>query len=136
MSIFVDGIEKKYKENMQVRDLINVDSKDIFTCKINSKLKDLSYKICDGDNISLLGFSDEDSIRVYEASLRYLVAMACKKVFPNLRVVCDYYISRSICFKKKDGEFSENEFLMIKDKVKEQNPKYTLVIKIDRPYVE
>ena len=119
MSIFVDGIKKEYIENMKVSDLVDFANKDIFTCKINNKLKDLSCVICDNDKVSLLGFNDEDSIRVYEASLRYLVAMACKKVFPSLRVNCDYYVSRSICFKKIDGEFSEEEFSLIRDKVKE-----------------
>jgi len=119
MSIFVNGKEMEYKDGLRAVDLVEENNKSIISCKINHKLRDLCYEINDGDVVDLLGFKDEDSIRVYEASLRYLLAMAIKRVSPSLKASCDYYISRSICFKKKNEEtFLEEEFLKIKDEVK------------------
>ena len=117
MSILVNNREKEYKEGICALDLVESNDKSVISCKINHKLRDLSYKVTDGDRVDLLGFDDEDSSRVYEAALRYLVAMACKRVFKDLKVFCDYYISRSICFKKEEGEFSEEEFDKIKAEV-------------------
>ena len=119
MSIFVNGKIMEYKSGIRAIDLVENGDRSIISCKINHKLRELSYGVNDGDKVDLLSFDDEDSIRVYEASLRYLVAMAAKRAFPEINVVCDYYISRSICFKKTEGEFSEKEFSIIKDKMAE-----------------
>lgn len=116
MSIIVNGKETEYKEGLMALDLVKPFNKDIVSCKINGKLRDLVYAIEDGDKVDLLGLNDEDSVRVYEASLRYLIAMAIKRVYPTLKVNCDYYISRSICFKKSDASsFDETEFNNIKE---------------------
>lgn len=115
MSIVVNGELVEYKVGLRAIDLVQPFTTNVISCKINYKLRDLSYCISDGDRVDLLGFNDEDSIRVYEASLRYLVAMACKRAYPNLKVACDYYVSRSICFKKLDGDFNEEEFKAVKN---------------------
>lgn len=119
MSIIVNDNVIEYKDGLKAIDLVNSNNKSIVSCKINHKLRDLVYPIKDGDRVDLLGFNDEDSIRVYEASLRYLVAMAVKSVYPDLQVTCDYYVSRSICFKKIEGVFDEKEFNNIRNKVEE-----------------
>ena len=119
MSILVNKKEISYTTGLRAIDLVEANDRSIISCKINNKLRDLSYGITDGDEIELLGFSDEDSMRVYEASLRYLVAMAIKKVYPSYKVNCDYYISRSLCFKKNEGLFNEEEFVNIKGKMME-----------------
>jgi len=85
MSIFVNGKEMEYKDGLRAVDLVEENNKSIISCKINHKLRDLCYEINDGDVVDLLGFKDEDSIRVYEASLRYLLAMAIKRVSPSLK---------------------------------------------------
>jgi len=128
MSIIVNGKIKEYKDKLKVIDLVEENSKDIITCKINNKLRDLSYIVEDNCNIELLGFDDEDSIRVYEASLRYLFVMALKKVFPSFKVNCDYYASRSICFKMNDKEFNKDEFEIVSDKMKE-------IVSKDYPFI-
>lgn len=120
MSIVVNGKTLDYKQGTRAIDLVENNRKSVISCKINHKLRDLSYEVKDGDKVDLLGFNDEDSIRVYEASLRYLIAMAIKKVYPSLNVNCDYYISRTISFKKHNyEEFSEEEFSNIKNEVEE-----------------
>lgn len=129
MSILVNGKVNEYNEGMRVFDLIERGDKNIIACKINNKLRDLSYVLEDDSSVELLGFRDEDSIRVYEASLRYLVVMAIAKVLPDIGVNCDYYVSRSICFKKNDGSlFDQEQFSKIKEMVGE-------IVKRDYPLV-
>ena len=119
MSIVVNGKVKEYKERMRAIDLIDASNKNIITCKVNNKLRDLSYYIDDNSRVDFLGLDDEDSIRVYDASLRFLFVMAAYEVNPKLVVNCDYYISRSVCFRVNDSSFSENEYEKIKNKMKE-----------------
>ena len=118
MSIYVNGEEREFVEGQKVIDLLG-DNRNIITCKINNKLRDLSYVIKDGSKIDLLGFNDEDSIRVYEASLRYLFVMALNRCYKDLKVTCDYFVSRSICFKLNEGLFSEEQFDAIKNMMKD-----------------
>ena len=49
----------------------------------------------------------------------------------NINVIFDLVVPHQY-----DNEHLKDLIQQIKDKVKQQNPKYTLVIKIDRPYVE
>jgi len=128
MAIIVNGEYRDYKKNIRALDLIDSENKEIITCKINNKLRDLLHIIEDNCKVELLGFDDEDSIRVYEASLRYLFVMALKKVFPDLSANCDYYSSRSICFKLDVGSFNEEQFNVIKNKMVE-------IVKKDFPFV-
>lgn len=128
MSIIVDGKCIEYKTGLKAIDLVKKGSKEIIACKINNKLRDLSHEIDDNSNVELLGLDDSDSIRVYEASLRYLFVMALKKCFPSLRANCDYYVSRSICFKLFNGEFKEEQLSVIKNKMEE-------IIECDFPFV-
>lgn len=119
MKININGKRFEFVKGNRVIDLIDNSNKEFVSCKVEGKLRDLFYQVKEGDNIELIGLDDEDSIRVYEASLRYLVAMAVNKVFPLLNVYCDYYVSRSICFKKIEGAFSEEEFVKIRSKMEE-----------------
>jgi uridine kinase len=119
MGIIINGKAFEYKPETRVMDLVSNGDKSIISCKVDHRLRDLSYVVKDGDEIELLGFDDEDSVRVYEASLRYLVSMAINKTYPSLKANCDYYISRSIGFRKEEGFFDEDEFKTIKSKLEE-----------------
>lgn len=128
MSITVNGKVFDYKKGIRVKDFINDGNKEIISCKINNKLRDLSYEIEDNSVVKLLDLQDEDSVRVYEASLRFLFVMAVKRVFPELIVNCDYYISRSICFWLEKDNFNEEQLEVIKETMSE-------IVKSDYPFV-
>ena len=64
MSIIVNGKELEYKNGLMAIDLVKPFSKDVVSCKINGKLRDLVYNVEDGDKVDLLGLDDEDSVRV------------------------------------------------------------------------
>ena len=74
------------------------ERKEYICCKIDGAVHDLSYSIPkDGEyNIEFLDFTNQDSIRIYEASLRYLLALAIKTIDSKLDVRFFYNVSRSI----------------------------------------
>lgn len=128
MAIVVNGESREYTKGIRAIDLINDVNKEIIACKINNKLRDLFYPLEDNSNIELLGYEDGDSMRVYEASVRYLLVMALKRVLPNVNVNCDYYISRSICFKLNEGEFNKEQFELVKNEMKN-------IVEKDYPFI-
>lgn len=119
MSVTINGNIVEYKKGIRAIDFIGKEDKSIIACKIDNKLRDLAYEISDNSNVVLLGFDDYDSARVYEASLRFVFVMAAKRVFPFMKVNCDYYISRSICFRNSDGFFSDDQFEKISNEMKD-----------------
>lgn len=72
--------------------------------KLDNRLRELSYVVPDDDPHSLepLDFNDSEACKVYDASLRYLVAMACARVFPDLDCIISYGVSKSIFLTFRD----------------------------------
>ncbi len=85
-------LEKKTK----ILDLIEGNKKDYIYCKVNNILRELTYEVFYDAEVVLLTKKDHDSGKVYETSLRYIVAMAANNVFPNIPIKFTYNISRSI----------------------------------------
>ncbi len=100
-------IKIKYNENevsvalgTRVIDLIDEDKKcDYIACKVGSQIKELNYRLDGDDNgkeILLLGIENEEATKVYETSLRYVIAMAFHNLYPDVKIRFSYNASRSI----------------------------------------
>lgn len=72
------------------------DEKKYFVAKVNNRLRELTYELCYDCEVELLDNSDPDAVKVYETSLRYLIAMAYHNIFPDYDVKISYNISRSL----------------------------------------
>lgn len=88
------------EEGTKVIDLLRPEDKTKYVvCKINEQIKELNYALSnrnDNCTIELLGLDNSEAGKAYEASLRYLIAMAFKKLYPNLTIRFSYNVSRSI----------------------------------------
>jgi uridine kinase len=74
------------------------DQKKFACCKINGRIRELTY-VFDNDTdatVEYLGLENQDACRIYEASIRYLCALAIKEIDPRLDVRFFYNISRSV----------------------------------------
>lgn len=72
------------------------NSKDIVCAFVNGRVRELTYTIDYDAVIEPLTVKDRDAKWPYEASLRFLVAMAMHNIHPELEVRFSYNISRSI----------------------------------------
>lgn len=70
--------------------------KNILAASVNGRLRELSYVIEKSCDIEFLDFNSRDAIRIYESTLRYLVAMAMSRIYPKAKLRFNYSISRSI----------------------------------------
>lgn len=88
------------KEGTRVLDLIDKkDRKNLVVCQVGAQVKELNYILSeknDGMTIQLLNLSSSEGSRAYEATLRYVVAMAFYNVYPDIKVRFSYNISRSV----------------------------------------
>ena len=92
--------ELSVKEGTRVLELVdNKDRRDLVVCQVGAQVKELNYILSEKNNgmtIQLLNLSNAEAGRAYEASLRYIVAMAFYRVYPDVKIRFSYNISRSI----------------------------------------
>lgn len=90
------GKEKTFEKNVKLLDLIENNDKSIICARVNNRVRELTYEVYYDAKIEFLTVKDSDATRIYEASLRFLVAMAFKRVYPNMKIRLCYNVSRSI----------------------------------------
>ena len=64
--------------------------------KINGAIAELTCKINEDANVELLDLTDTMACKMYEATLRFVVAMAFARTYPDLKIRFAYNVSRCI----------------------------------------
>ncbi len=75
------------------------------TCLVNKRVRELNFKISFDAEIEFLDINHIESMKAYEATIRYLIAKAFYELYPNVRIVFSYNVSRSIFIKSLDSSF-------------------------------
>ena len=100
LKVILNNEELSVKPGTRVLDLIDKEErKNLVVCQVGAQVKELNYKLFEKNNgmtIQLLDLSNAEAGRAYEASLRYIVAMAFYRVYPDVHIRFSYNISRSI----------------------------------------
>ena len=104
---------KKYDKPTTVLDIVG-PNKDYVCVKVNKRVRELTYPIDKNSEIEVLTTKDRDAMRIYEASLRFLVAMALNNIAPNVRFRFSYNVSRSIFLQFIDDKNIANSSLTLK----------------------
>ena len=94
-NITFNGEQKTYQKPISVLDVVG-DDRAIVCAYVNNRVRELTY-ILDKDAIVVpLTCKDRDARQTYEASLRFLVAMAMHNIHPEANVRFSYNISRAV----------------------------------------
>lgn len=75
------------------------DKTNYMICQIGNQIKELRYELTEKNNLMHIQFDGLDNIeagKAYEASLRYIIAMAFYNLFPDVNIRFSYNVSRSI----------------------------------------
>ncbi len=88
--------EKSFDKKVALLDLVDDPQKEFVCAKVNNRIRELTYEVYYDADVEFLTVRDADAIPIYETSLRYLVAMALKRAYPELEVRFSYNVSRSI----------------------------------------
>lgn len=86
-------------EGTRCLDLIEGDKKQYIVCKINGRIYELNRRLSEKDNnaeLEFFGLELLESGKAYEATLRYVIAMAFYNLYPDLKLRFSYFVSRSI----------------------------------------
>lgn len=74
----------------------DLDLKPVLAANVNGRLRELAYILTKDQEISFLGYENSDAVKIYESTIRYVVAMVISRLYPNASVKFNYSISRSI----------------------------------------
>lgn len=108
------------------------EKKEFYVAKVNNRLRELTYELCYDCEVELLTLSDKDAVKVYETSLRYLLAMAMHNLYPNYTIRLSYNISRSLLISILNPNEVRADNKMVKDLVNELNR----LVKEDIPFIK
>lgn len=95
MIVTINKKEYKFPDEMtleQIKDELNITA---FAAKVNNRLRELTYVLRRDSEVEFLTLDDKDVVRIYEASLRYVIFKAFKNLFKNGTLKFNFSISRS-----------------------------------------
>ena len=81
------------------------EQKNYYTCLVNKRVRELSFKISFDAEVEFLDITHTESMKAYEASLRYLIAKAFYELYPNETIKFSYNVSRSIFIRSINPTF-------------------------------
>ena len=128
--VTIGGKTLKFSERIKVTDLIDQSDRSIIACKVNNRIRELTFEIYYDAKVELITMSDDDAMRIYEASLRYLFLMAIERLYPNLKVRLTYHISRALFCRILDDKQRFNL-----EMVKEIEKEMRRIIDLNLPFI-
>lgn len=100
IKVYFNDEEKFIEEGTTVFDLIDDAQKTNFmVCQIDAQIKELRFKLTEKNNnchIKLIGLENIEAGKAYEATLRYVIAMAFFNLYKGVDIRFSYNVSRSI----------------------------------------
>ncbi len=89
------GTSNTFVKKVKLLDLIDPNNKEYICAKVNNRLRSLNYDVYYNATVEFLTVKDTEAMRVYEATLRYIVAKAIYNINPKLHVKFSNNVSRS-----------------------------------------
>ena len=92
------GKTRTFDRKVAIKDLANeIDpERKIVAARINNRTRELDYEIYYDCSVEFLEIDDYEASKIYEASLRFVVAMAFSRAYPDLKIRFSYNVSRAI----------------------------------------
>ncbi|MCR3905871.1 MAG: nucleoside kinase [Tenericutes bacterium] len=97
MKLTINEKAYNYDQPMALKDVAKeLNETDVLAATVNLRLRELSYIVTKDATVEFLKYNHSDAIRIYESTLRYVIAMALKNLYPQVKIKFNYSISRSI----------------------------------------
>ena len=112
ITIKVGNKEYTFNHEIRLNELPEASNKEFYVGRVNHRMRELSYKFYYDADVEFLSMDNPETVHIYEQSLRYLIAMAFKNIYPKYKIKFKYSISRSIfCYVVNDDNPNIEEIL-------------------------
>ena len=92
----------------EILDLLDLDDNSVLAVKVNNSIRNLDYELCENSKVSLITKDDSDGYRIYIRTVKFLLYMALKRLYPTLDIEVCNIIDESIYFICKNQEFTND----------------------------
>ncbi len=100
INVILDGKQLSIPVGTRVLDLLPENQRtNYLMCQVGLVVKEMNYRLQERHNgveIKLLGLEHIESGKAYEATLRYVIAMAFHNIYPKVDLRFSYNVSRAI----------------------------------------
>lgn len=77
----------------QLKKQLNLEA---YAATVNNRIRELTFPLTKNSEVQFLDLTDRDAVRIYESTLRYVISMAVKNLYPEVSVKFNYSVSRAI----------------------------------------
>lgn len=91
-----NGKQQTFDKKVSLLSLLDNNDESIICAKVNNRIRELTYEVYYDADVQFLTIKDQDANKTYETSLRFVIAMAFARAYPELEVRFCYNVSRSI----------------------------------------
>jgi uridine kinase len=81
------------------------DKKKYYVCLVNGRVRELTYPLTKNATLEFLDLTSSEAGKVYEASLRYVIALAFYNCYPKAKIRLSYNVSRSMFCESVSDDF-------------------------------
>lgn len=81
------------------------DKKKYYVCLVNGRVRELTYPLSKDATVEYLDLTSSEAGKVYEASLRYVIALAFYNCYPKAKIRLSYSVSRSMFCESVSSDF-------------------------------
>ena len=114
--VTINDETREYGRKTRLLDILgdaNPD-KSIIAARVNNRVRELTYEVNYDCQIEWLSVKDGDAVKSYEASLRFLVAMAFRRAYPELKIRFAYNVSRCLSIHLLTPGYTANTAMLLK----------------------
>jgi uridine kinase len=127
--ITINNETKFYDKPIRALELLPHDDNNYYACKINYRLRELTYIINRDTELEFLDLSDYNAMLIYQNSLRYVLCMAIHNLYPKAKVELNQFISQTFsCQISNLDEFIDSALL---NKIEQEMQR---IIDLDLPF--
>ncbi len=111
-----NGKTETFEKKVSLLELLgenNADRKYV-AAEVGNCIRELTYDIYYDAEVKFLTLSNSEAAKIYEATLRYVVAMAFARAYPNLHIRFAYNVSRCISIHLLDPGVNANTAMLLK----------------------
>ena len=110
------GESKTFEKKVTLLDLIKEKDpeRQYVAAKVNNRVRELGYEVYYDADVEFLTVKNSEAVKIYEATLRYVVAMAFARCYPNLKIRFAYNVSRCVSIHLLDPSVHADTAMLLK----------------------
>jgi len=128
-TIQVSKYKKDFEQPVLLMDLANSLHINALAGKVNGRLRELSYYVYGDAIVEFVDENNSEAIKIYEATLRYMLLKVLFELFPSKKVIVSNFVSRTVKFHISHYKVTNEDLLKVKERLNDLIARNVPIIK-------